>query len=102
MKPMMNLRPSLWAALAAALVTLTMVGYAIASSLGTVIVESTPSGAEVYVKGQNVGTTPAKVQLPADTKVKIVLKKSGYKNRKFTIKPSESKVKRAKVTLKKE
>lgn len=91
----------LWAALIAAMAVIAVVGYSMASSLGTVIVDSQPSGAKVVVQGQVVGTTPATLQLPADQKVRIKLQKPGYQDKVFTVVPSTEKTRRAKVTLKK-
>jgi hypothetical protein len=91
----------LWAALIAAMAVIAVVGYSMASSLGTVIVDSKPAGAKVVVQGRVVGSTPARLQLPADQKVRIKLQKPGYKDKVFTVVPSTEKARRARVTLKK-
>lgn len=74
--------------------------YAFAGGLSRVVVESNPAGAEVIVGGQVVGTTPASLELPADgDKVRITVKKSGYKTRTIGVTPVEGKTRRVKVDL---
>jgi len=89
-----------------ALATLAMVvmvaWVAVASSLGHVVVDSDPPGAKVIVGSQVVGTTPATLQLPADTPVRVKIQKAGYKSRSLTLTPSADKTTRVTVRLKQE
>lgn len=48
-------------------------------------VESTPSGASVYVGGEDRGTTPTELRLRADKPLEIVLKKEGYEKWERTL-----------------
>ncbi|MFW6006268.1 MAG: PEGA domain-containing protein [Candidatus Bipolaricaulota bacterium] len=48
-------------------------------------VETTPSGASVYVGGENRGTTPTELRLRADKPLEIVLKKEGYEKWERTL-----------------
>ncbi len=90
----------LLAALAVAVMALVAVGYATAGSLGHIKVQSTPPGARVIVGGQVVGTTPTTLKLPEGNKVRITLKKSGYKTRSLSVTPKANKLTRVKVSLK--
>jgi hypothetical protein len=88
------------AAAAAVVMTIAVVGYAMAGSLGRVVVKSTPPGAQVIVGGQVVGTTPATLKLPANNKVRVQVKKKGFKTKSFTITPVEGKSRTVSVSLK--
>ena len=88
------------AAAAAVVMTLAVVGYALAGSLGHVVVNSSPPGAQVLVKGQVVGTTPATLKLPAGQPVRIQVKKRGFKTKSFTVTPKEGKSTKVSVSLK--
>lgn len=48
-------------------------------SLRTLIVQSVPSGAEIFIDGKSIGdTTPSRIEIPTDKKVEISLKKDRY------------------------
>lgn len=47
--------------------------------------QSTPPGAEVYVDGNRVGTTPAKVKLSNQKEHTFVFRKAGYKDASCTL-----------------
>ncbi len=85
----------------AALTVFAAVAYAFAGGLARVVVESTPPGAKVIVGNQVVGTTPATLDLGDTDKIRVKVKKKGYKTRTVTIKPVEGKTRRVKVKLKK-
>lgn len=89
-------------ALAALAMVLMMAWVAAASSLGRVVVDSDPPGAKVVVGSQVVGTTPATLQLPADTPVRVKIQKAGYKARSVTLTPTADKTTRVTVRLKTE
>ncbi len=92
----------LLASLAAMSMIFAVMAYAFAGGLAPVVVETSPEGAQVLIGGQVVGTTPATLELPADTKVRIQIEKKGYQTRTISVTPSEGKTKRVKVTLKKD
>lgn len=87
-------------ALAAVAMVVAVTWSAVAGGLGRVVVTSSPSGAQVLVRGQVVGTTPAKLQLPEGSKVRLTVKKKGYTTRTVTLTPKADKVRNVKVTLK--
>lgn len=89
------------AALSAVVMTLAVVGYAMAGSLGRVVVNSSPAGAKVLVGGQVVGTTPATLKLPEGKSVRIKVKKDGYKTKSFTVTPRSGKSTKVSVKLSK-
>ena len=85
---------------AAFLLTIAVVGYAAAGSLGRVVVNSSPAGAQVVVSGQVVGTTPATLKLPSGKKVRIQVKKNGFKTKSVTLTPKDGKTTKVTVRLK--
>ncbi len=87
------------AAASAVLMTVAVVGYAMAGSLGRVVVNSTPPGAQVLVHGQVVGTTPATLRLPAGKSVRVQVKKPGFKTKSFTVTPKDGKSTKVSVRL---
>ncbi|MGE0551713.1 MAG: protein kinase [Kofleriaceae bacterium] len=58
----------------------------------TISVSSNPSGAEVWLRGQRLGTTPTKVSLPRGSKrVSLTLRKDGYLDKVITVTPDRVK-----------
>ncbi len=91
-------RPLGW--LAALVTMVTFASIAFAGGLGNVVVESTPPGAQVKLGAQVVSNTPATLSVPADgSSVRIILTKSGYKDKVITVTPKEGKTTRIKATL---
>jgi hypothetical protein len=84
----------------ALIMTVAVVGYAMAGSLGRVVVTSTPSGAQVVVSGRVVGTTPATLKLPAGQKIRLQIRKSGFKTKSLTLTPKDGKTTKVSVRLK--
>jgi hypothetical protein len=52
-----------------AIIVWSLVGGAIASSSGTIVIESKPAGAQVKIDGQDKGTTPLSARMPAGAHV---------------------------------
>jgi len=77
----------------------TCVSLALASGLGTVVVASTPPGASVQIGSMVVGQTPATLKLPEGSSTRLVLKKSGYKDKVVVVTPKSDKVTNVKVKL---
>ena len=84
-----------------ALITLvTLASFVFAGGLGSVQVTSEPSGAQVKVGAQVVGTTPATLRLPASgSAVRITVSKAGFKDRTVSVTPKADKLTRVKVKL---
>ena len=98
---MKRINPRILSVTIAVIMTVAMVGYALAGSLGRVTVSSTPPGAQVVVAGQVVGTTPATLKLPAGKPVRIQVKKAGFKTKRVTLTPKAGKTTKVSVRLKK-
>jgi len=56
------------------------------------MVESTPAGAEVFVNGRSVGSTPAAVELGIVENTKVVLRRSGFRDSESTLSPLDPKL----------
>ena len=63
------------------------------SSVSTdrVLVESMPSGADVYISGELVGQTPYAERLDSSFSHEVIIKKAGYADQNFVISTVESK-----------
>jgi len=73
----------------AGLAGLTVLSSGCAAILGTkqksFDLQSTPSGAEVFVDGNRIGTTPVKVKLSNQKEHTFVFRKEGYKEASCTL-----------------
>ena len=87
-----------FAALAAAVMVIAIAGYAMAGSLGIVVIKSTPK-ATVVVNGQSMGSTPRDLRLPAGKQVTIVVKADGYKTAYVKVVPKADTKRVVTVTL---
>ncbi|MEL6182146.1 MAG: PEGA domain-containing protein, partial [Myxococcota bacterium] len=91
-----------WTAAALLTTAVAFVSVSMASGLGSVQVSSVPSGAQLKVGAQVVGTTPATLRLPANgSKVRITVSKAGFKDKSVLVTPKSDKLTRVKVKLSK-
>ena len=71
-------------------------------SKATLNIYGNVTGADIFVNGEHMGTTPLIVQqLPANKTYHVCLKKEGYKDAKVTIVPKGNEMTEVKIKMKK-